>query len=338
MMLARNISMVTMIIAWAIRTATKECSTADSDYASTYGRDGVIWPVHVADEHTFAASFGFASFANWYADFQSNATRLRGRELHMKPHLVSTLLDSIVHSPIILDAVEAVLGPDILLWSSDFAVKPAGQQPGTKPIQWHQDAPYWSLSTNESVSVYFALTASNVANGAMQVVRGSHVLGLISSINYDGDSMAARLTGDFDRAKYSSPDNFFAFDSTLNEDGQRILGADESNAEHVLLEPGEASIHGVETLHGGGVNVSPDARIAFVMRFISGRTRCTTPVRDSAMLMRGRSHHEYVELEPRPDADFSSASLATLERAVVGTCSGFGDRLMKPQSGSQWSA
>ena len=119
-------------------------------------------------------------------------------------------------------------------------------------------------------------------------------------------------------------------DFHLNPAGEAALGIDGSGARMVELQPGEASMHSVELLHGGGPNTSPRARIAFVMRFISSHTRCRTPVRDSAMLVRGKVVGEHWDLERRPTEDFSAEAFAALARAVDGTPSGFGDRLQTP--------
>jgi len=276
--------------------------------ATIYQRDGIVWPIRA-----FVPSEA-ADFETRYRTFQAKATRLRGRETHVKPHLLSTWLNSIVHNQIILDAVEMALGPDILLWESDFAIKEAGK--GTW-VPWHQDTPYWNLSTTEVVSVFLALTASTRDNGAMRVLPGSHKSGSLGRINFEGDPHNGYRTGH----RTSSEGNIFAYDHVMNEE------IDESLVQDVELEPGEFSIHNIELLHGGGPNESDRDRIALVMRFISGRTRCRTPGRDSAMLMRGQCHSDHFDFEPRPESDFSAASLAALERAVSRP-SGFGDRLI----------
>ena len=65
-----------------------------------------------------------------YQDFQKKVSKIRGRELYIKPHLVSTWLDSIVFNRQIINFVEAAIGYDIVLWSSEFFVKTAGKVPG----------------------------------------------------------------------------------------------------------------------------------------------------------------------------------------------------------------
>ena len=73
--------------------------------------------------------------------------------------------------PAVLDAVEDVLGPDLLCWNSSFFTKEASS-PGY--VSWHQDATYWGLSEPDVVTAWVAFTESTPRNGNMQVIPGSH--------------------------------------------------------------------------------------------------------------------------------------------------------------------
>jgi len=273
-----------------------------------FKRDGIAWPIRAVPASKAR------QLETQYRNFQESVTTVRGREVHLKPHLVSTWLDEIVHNPIILDAVERVLGPDILLWSSDFAVKGAGL--GTW-IPWHQDTPYWNLSTTDVVSVWFALTPATRANGAMKVILGTHDSGSLGKITWEGDPHEANAKG----LKNASSGNLFSFDHVMDEE------VDESQAVDVELEPGEFSIHHINLVHGGGPNESDHDRIGFVMRFISGDTYCKSG-HDSAMLVRGQRTGNHFDLEPRPEADYSPVAMLAMEHALSYP-SGFGDKDLK---------
>lgn len=72
-----------------------------------YERDGLLFPVDAftADE------------ARRYRESLEAFERRDGREFgkghNLKPHLLFRLVDEIVHSPAVLDAVEDLIGPDI---------------------------------------------------------------------------------------------------------------------------------------------------------------------------------------------------------------------------------
>ena len=274
-----------------------------------YEAKGIHWPV------TLFAADEAAGLYDRYIAFQAELKARRGREAFIKPHLVSSWLDNIVRHPVILAEVEAAIGPDILLWESDFFVKAAGK--GTY-VGWHQDSPYWDLSTNKVVSVWLAFTPSRGEMGPLVVIPGSHREGQIGRLNIEGSPHDAYSEGD----RTAEEGNLVSFEHDL----EGLI--DESEAIEVELEPGQFSVHHVDLVHGGQPNRSAQDRIGFVMRFISGDTFCRAG-QDSATLIRGQTPPtEHFVLEPRPSADFSKEALSALETALSYP-SGFGDKPLK---------
>src|SRR5881392_1660720 len=97
---------------------------------------------------------------------------LRG-DLRHKTHLLFPFLADLVRHPKILDAVEDLLGPDILCWSSNFFIKEAADPAF---VSWHQDSTYWGLSSPDVATAWVRRGPNNAANGAMAVIPGSHKL------------------------------------------------------------------------------------------------------------------------------------------------------------------
>ncbi len=270
----------------------------------SYQRDGIVFP---------AGRIDVSGFADGYARFQRDSIRLRGRETWLKPHLASAWLDAVVRLPAIVDPLEAILGRDIVLWESDWSVKRAGTG---DYVPWHQDSPYWNLSTDEVVSVWVAVSDVSTANGAMEVVPGSHRGGRIGHLSVDGDPHRAYAEG----KRTTDDDCLFPYSHELGD-------ADLGPALAVELAAGEFSVHDVNLVHGGGPNRSAQDRIAFAMRFISADTRCLSGV-DSVTAIRGECERDYYELEPRADGEFTPRGLAALERALQFP-SGFGEAKRK---------
>jgi len=272
---------------------------------SNYLANGIDWPIQAFQAQEVAI------FYPRYLAFQDKATTLRGKATFIKPHLISILLDQIAHHDVILNAVEAAIGPDVVLWSSDIAIKEAGKD---SYVPWHQDTPYWNLSSTEVVSVWFALTEAKVANGAMQVIPASHKQGALGKLNIEGDPHEAYKTG----KRTSSEGNIFAYDHDM------LVPVNEDDAVSVELEPGEFSLHNIELLHGGGPNPSSEDRVGFVMRYMSASTYCNSG-KDSVTHIRGKKNHENFVYEPRPTSDCSASSMKALQVALQYP-SGFGDR------------
>ena len=91
-------------------------------------------------------------------------------------HETSTYLYDIVMNSRIHDLVEGILGPDFFAWGSSFFIK----EPHTKAtVGWHQDAYYWPMTPQNSVTAWLAFDDVDKENGAMQIIPGSHQHGLI---------------------------------------------------------------------------------------------------------------------------------------------------------------
>lgn len=207
--------------------------------------------------------------------------RLAGPLRH-KSHLLFTWLDELIRHPGILDAVEGVIGPDILCWGTSFFIKEP-RNPGF--VSWHQDSTYWGLDPADIVTAWVALSESTTENGAMRVVPGTQKM----------EQVAHRDT--------FSPDN-------LLSRGQEIaVDVDEAKAVTLELAPGEMSLHHVRLVHGSDPNPSDRRRIGFAIRYLPTHVRQTIGTHDSATLVRGTDRHGNFEPEQRPDADLSPGAL-----------------------------
>jgi non-haem Fe2+, alpha-ketoglutarate-dependent halogenase len=103
--------------------------------------------------------------------FEAGAGPLAGK-LRQKSHLLFTWLNDLVRQECILDAVEDLIGPDILCWGSSFFIK---EPRNTAYVSWHQDSTYWGLEPPDIVTAWVALSDSTSENGAMRVIPGSHL-------------------------------------------------------------------------------------------------------------------------------------------------------------------
>ena len=87
-------------------------------------------------------------------------------------HLDNRMIYDLCTHPTIMDRVEGILGPDIVLWQSNFFNKP----PGAKEIPWHQDMNFWSteIEPGINVSAWLAIDDTDVTNSCVQLMPGSH--------------------------------------------------------------------------------------------------------------------------------------------------------------------
>ncbi|HEY0181621.1 MAG TPA: phytanoyl-CoA dioxygenase family protein [Rhodopila sp.] len=208
--------------------------------------------------------------------------KLRGPLRH-KSHLLFTWLDEMIRHPAILDAVEGVIGPNILCWGSSFFIKDARD---AGYVSWHQDSTYWGLDPADIVTAWVALSESTAENGAMRVIPDTHTI----------DQVPHRDT--------------FADDNLLIRGQEIAVEVDEAKAVMLSLQPGEMSLHHVRLIHGSDPNPSDKRRIGFAIRYLPTYVRQVVGSHDSATLVRGVDEFRNFVPEQRPDADFSTAARA----------------------------
>lgn len=169
--------------------------------------------------------------------------------------------------PDLLDLVEQVLGPDVILWGSQLFCKPAGT--GLR-VPWHQDGHFWPIRPLATCTLWLALDAVDAENSAMLYVPGSQ-----------------RTRTLYPHADQQSEE------SALNAE---MLPGD-VDLERVAvdaLEAGAFSLHDVYLVHGSEPNRSARRRAGFVIRYMPADSHYD---RD---LARSGSRHVATSLAERP--------------------------------------
>lgn len=176
-------------------------------------------------------------------------------------HEASRYLYDLGTNPVILDYVEDLLGPDFFLWASNFFEKPARSK---ETVGWHQDAFYWPMKPHTSLTVWIAFTDSDVGNGAMRVVPGTHKAGILKH---------ARST---------------STDSVLTLELEQGSFRDDA-AVPIELAAGEVALHDEKTVHGSPANPSDRPRVGLTFRYSPTEVKNDLSVNPNfrAYLMRG---------------------------------------------------
>ena len=86
-------------------------------------------------------------------------------------HMISPIFDKVCHNSKILDAVESIIGKDILVGGTTLFIK----DPDNKGfVSWHQDAKYIGFEPHNWVTAWLAITDTNEENGCMRMWSGTH--------------------------------------------------------------------------------------------------------------------------------------------------------------------
>lgn len=196
-------------------------------------------------------------------------------------HLISPKLDEIVHNSKVLDAVEKIIGRDILVCSTTLFIKDPKQ---CGFVSYHQDAKYIGLEPHNWVSVWIAITDSYKENGCMRMWPGSHLEVKDHDQKFDEDNLLTR--------------------------GQTVEGVPENEVKPVELKAGQVSLHHPRIIHGSGINKSNDRRIGFVIQSYIGTNVRQTLGKNGVQIARGVDNYHYHEVINRPKSLMSEEDLA----------------------------
>ncbi|MDA0834702.1 MAG: phytanoyl-CoA dioxygenase family protein [Planctomycetota bacterium] len=174
--------------------------------------------------------------------------------------------------PRVLDAVESILGPNIIAWATSIFPKPAHD---SGYISWHQDGMYWGLDNDSVVTAWIALTDSHTANGCMRVVAGSH------------------------QNEYLPHSDTYAQDNLLSRGQEVAVHVAETDSTDVELKGGEMSLHHVRIVHGSNPNTSDHKRVGFAIRYVTPNVR-QQGHRPLAVLARGEDTFGHYDLVGPP--------------------------------------
>ena len=187
-------------------------------------------------------------------------------------HLISPLLDEVTHDPKILDAVQCIIGENILVCGTTLFVKNPNQKGF---VSYHQDAKYIGLKPYNWVTAWVAITDSNEHNGCMRMWPGSH------------------------------KDNLKNHDQMFNEGnlltrGQTVKNVPIDKTTPLILKAGQMSLHHPKVVHGSDLNKSNDRRIGFVIQSYIGTNVKQVLGKNSVQLARGLDEFNYHEIITRP--------------------------------------
>ena len=196
-------------------------------------------------------------------------------------HLISPMLDEVTHNVNILNAVESLIGRNILVCGTTLFIKNPGEGGF---VSYHQDAKYIGLEPHNWVTAWVAITDSNKNNGCMKMWSGSH------------------------------KDNLKEHDQNFNEKnlltrGQTVKNVPNDQIIPLVLNAGQMSLHHPRTVHGSGINKSNDRRIGFVIQSYIGTNVKQVLGKNSVQLARGEDKFNFHQKIGRPNSLINEVDL-----------------------------
>ena len=187
-------------------------------------------------------------------------------------HLISPVFNKVCLNKNILDAVESIIGKNILICGTTLFIK----NPKEKGfVSFHQDAKYIGLEPHNWVTVWVAITDANEKNGCMRMLSGSHKENLRHhEQKFDENNLLTR--------------------------GQTIKNVSLDKTDPVILKAGQMSLHHPKIVHGSGLNYSDDRRIGFVIQSYIGSNVDQVLGKMYVQKARGEDKYKYHEYSNIP--------------------------------------
>ncbi|MDA1324642.1 MAG: phytanoyl-CoA dioxygenase family protein [Proteobacteria bacterium] len=254
------------------------------DQIDRYRRDGYLFPVPVLTPEQ----------ASFYRQRLEELEQIGGGRFtgfqRTKFYLRYRWAYELATLPTMLDAVEDLIGPDILLYHNTTWLKHAGDQ---AYVTWHQDNIYIGIEPCELLSFWIALTPSKEENGCMQVLPGTHKEGVLP---------------------LGEPD--LSEKSMLPSGMQTAYDVSRTRPVSMPLEAGEASIHHAEVIHGSLPNMANQRRMGITFMYMPAHMQQRGDRRTSAMLVRGEDKYGNFDPEIPPVNDDDEDAISRHEESA----------------------
>lgn len=249
--------------------------------------DGFLSPFPLLDAAQLAeARAGVERFEKWLGGPINLSREMKWRTM---PYLLMPWAARLAHDPRILDRVEQLLGPDLLVYTSTFFIK----EPHSPTIAaWHQDSTYYGLEPKEEITVWVALSDASEAAGCME-------------------SLSCR--GRPRQLRHKSR----VVENSVNRGAQVIVEPlDEGTPVGMPLSAGQFSMHHGLCPHRSGPNTSGHRRIGLGINYVPAHVKPVGSVRPAAMLVRGQDRSGHFERVAAATAELTPEAVAAHEWAV----------------------
>ncbi len=263
-------------------------STLSAEQIARWRQDGFLSPFPLLDAMELQqARDGVQRFESWLGGPINGSEQMKWRSM---PYLLMPWAAGLARDPRILDRVEDLLGPDLMIFTSTFFIK----EPHSPTIAaWHQDSTYYGLTPKEEVTVWIALSEANEAAGCME------------SLSYKGQPRQL-----LHRSRI--------VENSVNRGAQVIVEPlDEGMPVAMPLKPGEFSMHHGLCPHRSGPNTAGHRRIGLGLNYIPTHVRPSGTTKHAALLVRGVDRYHHFEQASWPEGELDAKAVATHDRAMA---------------------
>lgn len=204
-----------------------------------YKRDGYIRAIDVIDGPQIN------SYRQAFDDLESRVGKETAQIGLIDHHFEEEFIWELATHPTVLDTIEALIGPNVLLLATHFFNKYGEGEQAETFVAWHQDVAFWGLEPPKAITAWYAVDDSDVENGCMQVIPSTHVPGVVEH----GQAERAGNLLSINQEIHVSPDQA-------------------ASAVDLPLHAGQMSIHDGTLIHGSLPNRSNRRRCGLTLRYV----------------------------------------------------------------------
>ena len=244
-----------------------------------FDRNGFLFPVEAYTPDEAAGLHGK------FAAMEEHLGHEPQKKFRVKAHLPFPWLCDVVRNEKLLDAIEDILGPNILCWGASFFTKKANDP---RFVSWHTDSFYYGLKPAETVTAWLAFNDATVESGCVQYIPGTH----------KGPPAAHEIR--------MHQDN-------LVQQGQTVIDVAENKAVFAEINAGQVVLHHESVVHGSGPNNANHPRVGFSIHYVAPHVKETRFDGATAMLVRGDNISDNWDIDPEPRYDYDPACIKSME-------------------------
>jgi non-heme Fe2+,alpha-ketoglutarate-dependent halogenase len=246
----------------------------NDEQVAQFKRDGFLFPIDVYKPEEAAGHY------DKFAAMEKKLGHEPQERFRIKAHLPFPWLCDIVKHPAIVDAIEDIIGPNVLCWGASFFTKQANDP---RFVSWHTDTFYYGFEPAETVTAWLPFNDANLESGCIKYIPGSH--------------------------KQQTVHEIIADDNNLVQQGQNALNVPVETAVDAILKAGQVVLHHESVVHGSGPNNANHARIGFSIHYIAPTARETRFDGATAMLLRGENVGDNWGIDPEPSVDYDQTCI-----------------------------
>ncbi len=207
------------------------------------------------------------------------------KKFRVKAHLPFPWLCDVVRNEKLIDAIEDIIGPNILCWGASFFTKKANDP---RFVSWHTDSFYYGLKPAETVTAWLAFNDANIESGCVRYIPGTH--------------KGPPAVHEIRKHRHN-----------LVQQGQTVIDVPEDKAVLAEVKAGQVVLHHESVVHGSGPNNANHPRVGFSIHYVAPHVKETRFDGATAMLVRGNNVGDNWGIDPEPRHDYDPECIKFME-------------------------